>query len=241
MKISYFLSTDGCQTRFLDKINELLKNENIRRICDVGGGANPLLPLQTIEKFGLEYTVLDISAAELDKAPSSYNKILADISSPTFSVEGEFDLVCTQFLAEHVSSGFHFHKNVWKLLSNNGYAFHYFPTLYNFPYIANLVFPEELAEKILLSFSPDRIKSGRIGKFPAYYDWCYGPTRQNIRNFENLKYSVEEYTGFFGHGYYAEKKALQILDIMEKKKSKLLLKYPNPWLTQFAHVLLRKQ
>jgi hypothetical protein len=240
MKINYFLTIDGCQSRFRDKIYDLVKMKEVRRICDIGGGANPFLPIEIIREFDLEYTVLDISSTELDKAPSEYHKVLADISDPSFSIDNEFDLVCTQFLAEHIPSALHFHSNVFKMLSNGGYAIHYFPTLYNVPYTINKIIPEGLAERALLTFQPNRLKQGKQGKFPAYYDWCYGPTTSNIKRFTNLGYEIEEYTGFFGHGFYKAKKAFKILDILESQKTNFLLEHPNPWFTQFAHLLLKK-
>ncbi len=237
MKIEYY-SYDISYRQYHTKLRQLARRPDVVKICDIGGGANPLLSPKEIREYDLEYTVLDISSEELSKAPKVYHKVQADITDPKLSVNTKYDLVCSQFLAEHISNAKVFHKNIFNILRNKGYAFHYFPTLYNLPFITNSVLPEDLSESILLFSQPNRMKEGKHGKFPAYYDWCMGPTKGNINNFQSLGYTVEEYTGFFGHGYY---KRISLLDKLETIKSKLLIKYPIPYLTQFAHVLLKKQ
>jgi 2-polyprenyl-3-methyl-5-hydroxy-6-metoxy-1,4-benzoquinol methylase len=239
MKIEYHLSKIAWKT-YHHKLRDLVIRSDIKKVCDIGGGANPLLSIEEVQKYGLEYTLLDISSEQLAKAPEGYNKLQADITDPELSIHGEYDLVCSQFLAEHVSNGLVFHKNTLNLLRDGGYAFHYFPTLYNVPFITNLILDEKISEPILLFFQPNRTKEGKHGKFKAYYDWCRGPTNKNIKKFIDLGYIVEEYIGFFGHGFYERKKMLTLLALLEEVKSQLLLKYPIPWLTQFSHILLKK-
>ncbi|MEN9518446.1 MAG: hypothetical protein RLZZ381_1034 [Cyanobacteriota bacterium] len=236
MKIEYHL-VDYAYKRYHARLRELAQRPEIVKVCDIGGGANPLLSTEEITKYGLDYTLLDISSEELLKAPNQYNKIQANIAEPELSINEKYDLVCSQFLAEHISNAQIFHTNIFNILGKNGYAFHYFPTLYNLPFIANLVLPESLSESILLFFHPNRKKEGKHAKFPAYYDWCLGPTPKNISNFQKIGYEIEEYIGFFGHKYYYK---IEFLDKLEASKSKLLVKYPISYLTQFAHVLLQK-
>ena len=239
MKIKYYLSNQA-HVQYFTKLRELAKRPDIRKVCDIGGGANPLFSLEQVEEYGLEYTVLDISEEELEKAPNQYNKIQADITDPNLSLNREYDLVVSKFLAEHISDASIFHQNIFNLLKCGGYSFHYFPTLYNLPFIINLLFPENLSYPILLFFHPFRTKKGNRGKFPAYYDWCFGPTNVNIERFTKIGYKVEEYIGFFGHVYYQKARILKPLDLLEKLKSQILVRYPVPWLTQFAHIMLKK-
>ena len=152
----------------------------------------------------------------------------------------EYDLVVSKLLAEHISDASIFHQNIFKLLKSGGYSYHYFPTLYNLPFITNLLLPENLSYPILLFFQPSRTKKGKRGKFPAYYNWCFSPTNKNIERFTNLGYEIEEYIGFFGHGFYQKAGILKPLDWLEKFKSQLLVRYPIPWLTQFTHIMLKK-
>lgn len=239
MKVEYYCSKEA-HNQYLTKLSELAKRADIIKVLDIGGGANPLMSVAQVEEYGLDYTVLDISSKELAKAPSGYHKIQADITNPNLSLNEEFDLICSKFLAEHIPNALMFHKNVFNLLSVDGYAFHYFPTLYNLPYVTNLLLSEKLSYRILVLFQPHRIKEGNQGKFPAYYSWCFGPTQKNIQRFTNLGYCIEEYIGFFGHDFYEKVPMLKPLAFMEKTKTQLLLQYPLPQLTQFAHVLLKK-
>jgi 2-polyprenyl-3-methyl-5-hydroxy-6-metoxy-1,4-benzoquinol methylase len=236
MKIQYYLY-DVAWERYNAHLKDLVSKPDIKTVCDIGGGANPLLSLEEVERYKLDYTLLDISSEQLDKASNGYKKIQADITDPNLLLDEKYDLVCSKLLAEHVSSGLIFYQNTFKLLNNDGYAFHFFPTLYNLPFLINILLPETISDPILLFFQPSRIREGKNGKFKAYYDWCFGPTKKNIERITSLGFNIEEYIGFFGHAYY---KKLSVLNALEKIKSQLLLKYPSPYLTQFAQVLLKK-
>ncbi|MFM2311616.1 MAG: hypothetical protein RLZZ04_892 [Cyanobacteriota bacterium] len=240
MKIEYY-SSEQSYEQYFTKLRKLAERPEIKKVCDIGGGANPLFSLDQVKEYGLEYTILDISEEELAKAPNQYNKIQANIEEPDLSLNGDYDLVISKFLAEHISNAFVFHQNIFNLLKCGGYAFHYFPTLYNLPFLTNLLLPENLSYPILLFFQPSRIKEGKSSKFPAYYNWCFGPTKKNIKRFTQLGYSIEEYIGFFGHGFYEKSPVLKPLNLIEKAKSQLLIQYPSPWLTFFAHILLKKE
>src|SRR5215212_1413723 len=95
-------------------LERLASRPSVKRVCDIGGGANPALSLDFIERNGLEYVVLDISPEELAKAPDGYSKVQADITSPNLEIAGNYDLVFSKLVAEHVRSGRAFHRNVYK-------------------------------------------------------------------------------------------------------------------------------
>lgn len=237
MKINYENSNEAWSNSFA-YLESLIHNNRIRRVLEVGGGANPTFPLDFVVRHGLEYTVLDISADELAKAPQGYLKVQADITSPTLVLPGGYDLVFSKMLAEHVKCGETFHRNVHRLLVPGGMAFHFFPTLYAPPFVVNRLLPERLAEKVLHLFQSGRSKEGRHAKFPAYYSWCRGPMSSQIKRFESLGYRLEEYIGFFGHdGYYG--KFPRIMKV-HRFVSNWLVRHPVPWLTSFAYVTLRK-
>jgi uncharacterized UPF0146 family protein len=223
--------------KYFEVLKELASLPTVKKICEIGGGANPALPLDFVEKHGLEYTILDISVEELEKAPSGYKKLQGDIASSSFSLDGQYDLVFSMQLAEHIKSGHDFHKNVLNLLNDSGYAFHFFPTLYTLPFVMNRLLPQNLSSIILIFNDPSRKKEGNRGKFPAYYSWCKGPLESQIKSFENLGYCVEKYVGFFGHNYYVKIKPLKVISSMI---TSVLLKYPIPLLTSYAYILLRK-
>ena len=67
MKIEY-----GLNLRFGKDLKSLAMRSDVKKICDIGGGANPLLSLDFINEHGLDYTVIDIDEEELAKAPDEY-------------------------------------------------------------------------------------------------------------------------------------------------------------------------
>ena len=220
---------------FATFLTDLIGKYHIRNICDIGGGANPVLGTDYIKEKNIDYYLLDISENELNKAPENYNKILADIASPHFNLKTKFDLIFTKMLAEHITDPKQFHKNVLNSLNTNGIALHYFPTLYTVPFFVNYVMPERLADILLHMFeSRDRFQHA---KFPAYYRWCRGPTNKQIQRFISLGYDVVEYRGFFGHPYYSK---IKVLDKLNSNKTNFHLKHPNPVFTSYAYVVLRK-
>jgi len=234
--ISYGHSDDIWQGLFETLLTDLIEQYKIKRVCDIGGGANPVINIKFIESNGLDYSILDISESELLKAPVKYNKILADIATPTFSINKKFDLVFSKFLAEHITDAKQFHKNVLSCLDESGLAVHFFPTLYTIPFLVNYLVPDKLAKALLNIFHPRDMY--QRNKFPAYYRWCRGPTRRQIQKFTELGYEVIEYRGFFGHGYYNKIKPLQRL---HEFKTSYFLKHPNPFFTNFAYVILKKK
>jgi hypothetical protein len=138
-------------------------------------------------------------------------------------------------LAEHVRQPRQFHRNVHSLLRPGGLAFHFFPTLYALPFVANALLPERASAAVLRFCSPRDPVTQR--KFPAYYRWCRGPTASQMRRFESLGYAVEQYVGFFGHGYYERIPGLRSL---HRWATAYMLRHPLPWVTSFAYLILRK-
>jgi len=209
-----------------------------KRILEVGAGANPLFPESFLDAHGLTYTAFDISAAELQKAPACYHKLLGDICTYQPKNGEAFDFIFSRMLAEHVTDGAAFHKNVFKLLAPGGRAFHFFPTLWAPPFLINRWVPEQLATSILRVMQPTRDLAGHQAKFPAYYDWCRGPTSGQLARLQQIGYQVDKYVGFFGHrGYYLKfGPLLKGHDAL----SRWLLRNPMPRMTSFAFLLLSK-
>jgi Methyltransferase domain len=238
MRVS-FRPTKEASKEYTPFVERLATHPRVKRVCDVGGGANPTLSLDFIKRNELDYVVLDVSAEELAKAPDGYTKTQADIASPRFDIAGNnYDLVISRFVAEHARNGRYFHTNVKRLLVKGGLAFHFFPTLYAPPFVINRLLPEWLSEAMLLLNNPYRTQEGKRAKFPTYYSWCRGPTPRQIRKFVEVGYRVEEYIGFYGHrGYYSKVKPLvSVHDWL----SSTLIKHPLPLLTSYAYVLLSK-
>lgn len=181
-------------------IRQLIVDRKLRAICEVGGGRSPLFTVDEVAELDLEYTVLDISAAELALTSPRYTKVIGDICTlgPDDSRAESYDLVFSHTLAEHVSSGEAMHRNILRLLRPGGIAFHFFPTLYSPAFVANRLFPERLAAWTLRFIYRGREQHE---KFPAKYSWCYGPSPRRIRKFSALGYTVVDYRPFYGTAY----------------------------------------
>lgn len=233
--IRYGLS-DNAWGNVIPRILRIIETQGFTRIVEIGAGANPTLSADFVASRGIEYTLLDISQAELDKAPAGYLKVCADICGDAPLPQQQYDLAFSRMLAEHVPNGEKFHQNIRLLLKEGGYAFHFFPTLFALPFLVNAALPEALAEKLLHLLQPGRERSGHLGKFPARYSWCRGPLRSQIRRFERLGYEVEQYLGFYGHGAYYQK--IPVLRDIHAWLSGVLSRHPAAALTSFAQVVL---
>lgn len=230
---NYRSALDG----FVPYLERLIERTGAKRVCDLGGGARPSLSLATVERLGLDYVVLDISADELAKAPSGYRTLQADIGGEEPPDLGPQDLVFSRMLAEHIADPERFHRNVRAVLRDNGIAFHLFPTLYELPFLVNRLLPVRTSERFLVRLDPARRREGRKPKFPAYYRWCRGPGRRQLERFRRLGYAIEEYVGFFGHDYLAKVTPIQRV---EDRLAAALLRHPVPLFTSYAYLVLRR-
>lgn len=236
-QISYRRSEDAW-SGYEAFLKDLIETRSVRTICDIGGGANPLLPIEYIQQHSLDYTVLDISESELQKASPVYHKIAADIAATDFAIDGKkYDLVFSKMLAEHIGNAPQFHANIRKILAPHGVAAHFFPTLYAFPFMVNRLIPESLSDRLLNLFAPrDRFQHA---KFPAYYQWCRGPTQRQFQRLAGVGLAVVQYIGFFGHsGYYRRLPGIRQL---HELTTRMLMKFPNPFLTSYAFLVVTPQ
>jgi cyclopropane fatty-acyl-phospholipid synthase-like methyltransferase len=220
-----------------DYFRSLIATHGCRRVLEVGAGANPTLPPKFVQAAGLSYVISDLSAEELKKTNAAFEQIVLDLSAQNIdpALSGTFDCVVSRMVAEHVSNGQRYHKNVYKVLRPGGISAQCFSTLWGLPFAANRLLPEK-AGNILQSIFAQRDVYFN-GKFKAYYSWSRGPTNSMIRRFERIGFEVVDYTGYFGHNYYLR---LPWLHKLESRKSKLLLRYPVPQLCSYATFVLRK-
>lgn len=208
------------------------------RVCEVGAGANPALPSDLVQERRLDYVLLDSSAEELAKAPDGYETVQDDITAPTSSDLGHFDLIFTRMVAEHVTNARAFHARTYDLLRPGGRALHFFPTLYAPAFLVNKILPPQLSELLLGRLQGGRQGEGRHGKFPAFYRWCRGPMNSQFRRLETIGYIVEEYRGFFGHAGYFDR--MPMLKALDQVLTAALVRHPVPWVTSYAFIALRK-
>ncbi|MCU1244906.1 MAG: Methyltransferase domain protein [Acidobacteria bacterium] len=115
---------------------------------------------------------------------------------------------------------------------------HFFPTLWWPPFLANRVLPEAAAEWLLLRVEPWRVRSGRSGKFPAFYRWCFGPTPEQIKRFARVGFKVEHCVAYFGESSHAPGRLLKGLN---RAWTEQMLRRPNYHFTSYAAYTLRAQ
>jgi hypothetical protein len=237
MNIRYMYYEDGLNG-YDSFLRDLIASQKPVRVLDIGGGEAPALRLDEVQNMHIDYTVLDVSQEQLDAAPAEYRKVRADASLPDLKLDGNYDLAISRMVGEHIKDGDVFHRNIFNLLGPNGIAFHFFPTLFSPPFLANRLLPERLVDVILKKAQPWRSENNRTFRFPAYYSRCRGPIKAQIRFFEKIGYSVDSYYGFFGAGWYYE--AFPFLKNIEERLSRWLIDHPMPHLTSYAYVVLRK-
>ncbi|HEY2771433.1 MAG TPA: methyltransferase domain-containing protein [Solirubrobacteraceae bacterium] len=224
---------------FTQRLERRLRGLGGGSVCELGGGARPALDVEFLRDNKLDCLVVDVSAPELEKAPPGYATLLGDVSSPSFSTgehDGVYDVVFSRVLAEHVRDARQFHVNVRRLLRPGGIAMHFFPTLWWPPFVANRILPESLAERILLKIEPWREKSGRAGKFPAFYHWCFGPTNRQVANLLSTGFAVEHCVAYFGENSHAPGRLLTSLN---DRWTRYMLSHPNYHFTSYAAYTLR--
>ena len=177
------------------------------------------------------YTVNDIDPTELDRTSPEYDKACFDVTGDVSAFEGQFDVVFSRVLIEHVKDGVQMHRNALKLLKPGGVAFHMAPTLYATPFILNKYLPEGISSSLLYAAKKNR--RAIRDKFPAYYSWCYGNRAKMTAMLKDLGYGEVTIRTFWGHAYFDKIPGLrQAAGAFAKLAAK------NDWTTlgSYAHI-----
>ncbi|MDB4904564.1 MAG: Methyltransferase domain protein [Mucilaginibacter sp.] len=219
-------------------IEELIIKYKIKSVLEIGAGANPTLSPEAIKRLEISYTLNDIEKEELDKAHLVYEKNISDLCKANICAhfDRKYDLIFSRMAGEHFDNAENLHNNVNSLLNEKGYAVHCFSTLYAFPFLVNKLIPDWLGNWFLSMFNP-REDYYHHNKFKAHYDMSFGPTSKMIKFFSFCGYEIIDYTGYFGHPYYAR---LPIAHSIEVAKAKWLIKHPISFMTSYASVILQK-
>ena len=117
-ELDYRRAFDGFEPR----VRDLIARYGHHDICDIGGGRTPLLWPKEVAELGVDYTLMDVSADELELAPEGHHTLCMDITAPLDPVNHErFDLIFSKFVAEHVPDGAAMHRNILKMLRPGGH------------------------------------------------------------------------------------------------------------------------
>lgn len=170
------------------------------KVLELGGGRAPSFPIHDMPKNIASYTVNDIDPSELARASDDYDKACFDVTGDVSAFNGQYDIIFSRTLIEHVADGRKMHRNVRDLLRPGGVAFHMAPTLYALPFVINKLLPETLSTKILYTVFPKR--RNNKNKFPAHYSWCYGDRDRMQTMLKEIGFDQVAIRSFFGHAYF---------------------------------------
>ncbi len=172
------------------------------RMLEIGGGRGPLLKPEEAAAAGIAVTVNDIDANELAMGPAAYQKAQFDIAGEApAALNGQFDLIVSKMVMEHVRDGRRAWSNMAALLAPDGVAMAFHPTLYAPPFLVNLVFPDALTAPLLRLFFSTR-HQGDYPKFPARYELCFSDQEKVAPVLKSCGFSEALLVPFWGHGYF---------------------------------------
>lgn len=212
----------------------------LTRLCEIGGGRDPLFRADDAIRFGLKYTINDIDQGELDLAPDAFDKACFDIAGdltklPT--MPGPYDLMVSRMVFEHVADVEQAWRNVRALLAPGGVALCFFPTLYAWPFVLNHVIPERVSRAIVHALQPGRTDDGGDPKFPAVYDWCYGRESKLRPMLEKAGFRDILVQPFWGQHYLAK---IPVLRALDARLDELFARLDWRLFTSYAYVIVRK-
>jgi SAM-dependent methyltransferase len=202
-----------------------------KSLMEVGAGRSPILSEREYKNLNAEYTVNDISPAELALAPNWTSKACFDISCPPPSAASSYDLIFSRMVFEHIRDAKAAYNAVYRLLKPGGICLSFFPTLYCLPFVVNYFSPERISHELQQKFDP----RGNP-KFPAYYNWCRSTAFLKPRLLE-VGFREVFVVAFYGHSYY---RVIPILRDINKRWTELARSKDWRPSSSFAYALVQK-
>lgn len=221
-------------------IPALAQRFGLSRLCEIGGGRDPLFKLEQTRAIGLDYTINDIDPAELALAPDAFGKACFDIAGDLSALPeqpGPYDLMVSRMVFEHVGDVEQAWTNIHALLAPGGVALAFFPTLFAWPFVLNHVIPEKLSRAVLHAVFPNRADGGEDPKFPAVYDWCYGSEAKLAPMLQRAGFRDVHVQPFWGQHYLARFPVLRDID---SRLDKVFARLDWRFFTSYAYVIVRK-
>ncbi len=221
-------------------ILELSQRFGLKRLCEIGGGRDPLFAPAEAEAMGLTVTVNDIDAGELSHCPTGLSTarydIAGDLSEPDVRRGGQ-DLMFSRMVFEHVHDVEQAWTNIHALLAPGGCALAFFPTLWNPVFAANHVLPERASRAIVHTLYPERHDGGGDPKFPALYDWCRSSKATLEPMLSRAGFGDIRIQPFWGHGYFRK---IPVARELDNVFNRLAAKADWRAMTTYAYVMVRK-
>ena len=194
---------------------DLSRRLGLRRLCEIGGGRDPLFTPDELAPLAAELVVNDIAQSELDRGPGGYETACFDISgdvSPLVASGLRFDLMFSRMVFEHVADGEAAWRNVHALLNPGGVGLAFVPTLYAWPFLVNHMLPEGLSTRMLRLVYPERNAEGGEPKFPTRYSLTFGSQDRVAPILHDIGFSEVTVLPFWGHHYVRRIPGLNALD-----------------------------
>lgn len=213
---------------------------DLRRICEIGGGRDPLFSAGQAARHGLDLIVNDIDAGELALTPAGLKTarfdIAGDLSEPDVA-RGGYDLMVSRMVFEHVRDVERAWGNIHQLLAPGGVALAFFPTLWAPVFALNHVLPEKASRAIVHALFPARRDGGGDPKFPAFYDWCRGSRAILQPMLNRAGFRDVHIQRFWGTGYFDRMPGLKQAD---HAFNALSARIGWELVTTYAYVVVRK-
>ena len=186
-------------------VKALSRRLGLKRLCEIGGGRNPLLSLEEVRALGASYAVNDISAGELALVPDGFATACFDVAGDRAALPTaqSFDLVFSRMVFEHVqdvatrpgaTSTICWRRASSPLPSS--------PPSIRCPFLVNRLVPEWLSGAIVGRLYPHRDRNGLVPQFKAYYDHCVSREAAIRAMLEGSGFADCAVIPFWGHDYY---------------------------------------
>jgi SAM-dependent methyltransferase len=221
-------------------ILDLTQRLGLRRVCEIGGGRDPLFTAEQAKRRGIDLIVNDIDAGELALTPAGLKTacfdIAGDLSEPDIT-RGGYDLMVSRMVFEHVADVERAWSNIHALLAPGGVALAFFPTLWAPVFALNHLLPEKASRAIVHALFPLRRDGGGDPKFPAHYHWCRGSRAQLTPMLNRAGFGDIHIQRFWGHGYFDRMPGLKQAD---HAFNALAARIGWDFVTTYAYVVVRK-
>jgi len=213
----------------------------LKRVCEIGGGRDPLFSPEEARRYGLDLVVNDIDAGELALTPKGLRTarfdIAGDMSEPDIA-RGGYDMMVSRMVFEHVHDVERAWSNIHALLAPGGIGLAFIPTLWAPVFALNHVLPEKASRAIVHALFPARREGGGDPKFPAFYDWCRGSRAGLAPMLNRAGFTDIHVQPFWGHGYFDRIPGLRQAD---DAFNRLAARTGWEFVTTYAYVVVRRE
>lgn len=219
----------------------LMHQFGLKRLCEIGGGRDPLFTVEDARRHGLDLIVNDIDAGELALTPKGLRTarfdIAGDLSEPDVA-RGGYDMMISRMVFEHVHDVERAWANIHALLAPGGIGLAFMPTLWAPVFALNHILPKAASRAIMHALFPARRQDGDDPVFPAFYDQCRGSRATLAPMLQRAGFRDVHVQPFWGSGYFERMPGLRGLDAAFNK---LAAKVDWRLVTTYAYVVVRKE